>query len=119
MTRRVTRRPRRLLLLGAIALGGGALSACGSSGANALGAKACGSVNASLRDYAAAGRATGAARAGLLAKAQRELRDALPNAALAATEDGTDWQALAATLSETNRVSEGDLIQALNAQCQS
>jgi hypothetical protein len=77
-------------------------------------------VHTSLQLYA---QATAAAKAGDAATADArrsaaltQLRMALPLAARAANSDGT-WQPLMATLSESNRVPEAYLVQALAAQC--
>jgi hypothetical protein len=53
----------------------------------------------------------------LAAKALVELRTALPLASLAASDSG-EWQALRATLAESSRVREANLVTALHAQCQ-
>lgn len=45
-----------------------------------------------------------------------ELRLALPYASIAAGNDGL-WQPLQATLGESNRVPESDLVTALQQQC--
>lgn len=100
------------LLLGASLLFG----ACASADAAALAHQACRKVDRSLVLYARSERADGAEAAALRARALALLRAALPIAAVAAGEDST-WQALEATLSETNRVPEGNLLQALSAQC--
>jgi len=112
MRRRLGRR-----LVGVALVGGGALglSACSSQSAG-LARQACAQVDASLRLYGRAQHATGAAQVRLLQRANVDLREALPNAALAASSD-TDFQALAATLSESSRVPESDLTGALRAQC--
>ena len=113
-------RPRRLVgvvLAALVALGAGVgLSACGSSGAAALGHTACVDVARSITEYEKAGHEQGARASALRAKALGELRNALQPAALASASD-TAWQALTATLSETSRVAESALVSALQAQC--
>lgn len=93
-----------------------ALSGCGQS-ADALGHEACVDVGKSLAIYARAERASNPkTQASERARALDWLRVALRPAALAGDSSG-DWQALMATLSESNRVPEQKLIQALRAQC--
>ena len=95
---------------------GAALSSC-STGSATLAHQACTQVEASLRLYGASQRVSDpSAAAHDRAVALADLRAALRPAALAASSDG-QWQALAATLSETNRVPESDLVTALGAQC--
>ncbi|MCU1494067.1 MAG: hypothetical protein JWO62_1831 [Acidimicrobiaceae bacterium] len=117
-TRRFPRRARRLgAVLATTGALGLALSGCGGSGSDALGHKACVEVSRSLRTYAAAASAPSPARAAAdRGVALSELRDALQPAALAGSSDG-QWQALEATLSESSRVPESDLVIALTAQC--
>jgi hypothetical protein len=92
-------------------------AACSGSNADALGHQACVHVASSLKLYAKAGRTgDGALASKDRAAALAELRQAVSPAALAGSEDG-DWQALAATVSESARVPEADLITALSAQC--
>jgi hypothetical protein len=111
------RRGARRGALAALALAGGvALAAC-SSGSSSLARQACTDVSRSVQLFNEAEHQTGAARTRLLNQANVELRTAVPDAGLAAGTD-TDYQALAATLSESDRVPEGDLVQALIAQCQ-
>jgi ABC-type phosphate/phosphonate transport system substrate-binding protein len=100
---------------------GAALAAC-SGAANANGQLACQHVETSLHLYA---QANAAARSGETALAAQErsnaleqLRIALPLASNAAGSDG-DWQPLMATLSESNRVPESYLVNALTQQCSS
>jgi len=94
-----------------------ALAGCGGGSSSALGHTACVDVSRSLRAYSAAGRArTAVAAAADRARALSQLRDALQPAALAAGSDG-QWQALEATLSESSRVAESELVTALSAQC--
>ncbi len=100
--------------------GGLGLAACGS-GANAEGQQACAYVERSLQLYAASVAEQHAGNAALASsersQALSELRLALPLAARATNADGT-WQPLEATLSESNRVPEANLVTALTAQCQ-
>jgi hypothetical protein len=93
------------------------LAACGGSDSNALGHSACLDVASSLRYYADSKHAsTPAAAAAYRSRALSQLRAALQPAALAAGSDG-QWQALMATLSESSRVNESELVIALSAQC--
>lgn len=103
-----------------VAACGMGLTACGG-GAAAEGQQACAHVETSLHLYA---DATADLRAGRTTRATQEqaealsqLRLALPLAARASNADG-QWQPLEATLSESNRVPEANLVMALNAQCQ-
>jgi hypothetical protein len=74
-------------------------------------------VQRSVSLYHQSTHATSAAtKAALVAKAESALRDALQPASLAGGGGGP-WEALAMTLSESNRVSEATLTTALNAQC--
>lgn len=96
--------------------GGLLLAACGSSaGANAK--KSCEIVDSALASYNSAK----AASHSKLSTAQKVkelnlLRTALPYAAIAAGSN-LEYQALQATLSETNRVPERLLVSALNREC--
>ncbi len=105
-----------MFALGALLAGGVALSACaGSSGA--LGDRACGEVAHALTLYRQASHATSARVAAReRARSLTALSSASRHAALAAAADPS-WQALAATLSETSRVPEADVVSALQAQC--
>lgn len=121
MNERAPRRRRRWASrAAAIAALGGAgplcLASCGGSDAGALGHRACVEVATSLRLFTAAQRATPSVAARDRTSALSDLRDALQPAALAAGTDG-QWQALEATLSESSRVPESDLVTALSAQC--
>jgi hypothetical protein len=113
---RAARSTRLLLALALAASLGLGLGACASADAAALARQACEKVDRSLALYARSEGAGGAQAAALRARALALLRAALPIAAVAAGEDSS-WQALEATLSETNRVPEGNLLQALSAQC--
>lgn len=96
--------------------GGLLLAACGSSaGANAK--KSCEIVDSALASYTSAKAAAGSA----LSETQKIkelnlLRSALPYAAIAAGSN-LEYQALQATLSETNRVPERLLVSALTREC--
>ncbi len=100
----------------AIALGGTLLAACGASaGANAK--EACGFVDQSIAQF---NQANSEANPGL-AKAQQKkaldlLGSALPLASVAAGSNGV-YQALMATLSESSRVPEKLLVNALSREC--
>ena len=118
--KRTTKASRRggRALAGAAAVGLALLAtACSGNGAAALGHSSCLDVARALNLYREAQRSADPAvqrrdeTASLV-----DLREALRPAALAAGED-TDWQALEATLSETSRVPEADLIEALQSQC--
>ncbi|HXC78718.1 MAG TPA: hypothetical protein VNU19_16910 [Candidatus Acidoferrum sp.] len=93
------------------------LSSCGGGGANALGDQACTHVERSLTLFRQASHAVGTKATALEASANDELRSALRPASLAASQDGADWQALAATISESSRVAESDLVHALSDEC--
>jgi hypothetical protein len=102
------------LALGA-ALG---LSACSSQGGQALAQQACDHVRLSVADYLRAvnSSTSPAAAAQLQKKADQQLRDALPLAAAANSDDGS-WNSLMTTISESANIDEGHLIPALRAQC--
>ncbi len=95
---------------------GAALSGCAHQDAAGLASRACIYVHRSLAIERESDRARGARAASLRLKALTQLSLAEPLAAVAAGEH-TTWQALDATLSETNRVPEHDLVYALRAQC--
>ena len=109
---------RRLAAGTIVVIGLGAtLSACSNSGAS-LAKQACGHIDRSLSLLAESGRQTDAATATeLKSQAYNQLRQALPIAAEAAYNDG-QWQALMTTVSESNRVPESTLVDALKMQCQ-
>ncbi len=94
-----------------------ALSACGGD-SDALGNQACAHVAQSLSLFAQSQRPGQHNAAALAEGAGIALRDALRPAALAASSSG-DWQALATTISESSRVPERNLVQALSAECAS
>jgi hypothetical protein len=111
------RRLRRLVGVAALVSAGAVLAtACGAT-ASALGHQACEDVGHSLSLYAQSTKTSDI----VLAHRDRQralslLRQALQPAAIAGSNDG-DWQALMATLSESNRVPESKLVSALSAQC--
>lgn len=92
------------------------LSSCGASaGTNAK--KACSIVNNSLVTYrTATSEADPTQSSKDKAKALTMLRNALPFAAIAAGSN-LEYQALQATLSESNRVPEKLLVNALTREC--
>ncbi len=94
-------------------------SACAHSDGQSYATQACHYVQSSISNYDRASTAQSPAEASQLrARALAELRSAMPISSLAAADD-TQWQALAATLGESSRVGEGDLVHALQAQCTS
>jgi len=96
---------------------GGSVAGCANFDATSLVRQACTHVDRSLTLYRSAGHATSAqAQATLVAAALAELRAALPLAATAAGQSA-QWQALTTTLSESSRVPESDLVNALQQQC--
>ncbi|MGP0032607.1 MAG: hypothetical protein ACLPVF_19150 [Acidimicrobiales bacterium] len=110
---------RRLLALGAVALGATlGLSACSQQSGLNLARQACVHVNSSLHDYALSLRpgTSAAVVVDLQNQANAELRAALPLAAAATSDDGS-WNSLMTTLSESAWVDEPHLIPALRAQC--
>jgi len=115
---RIPARFRRLAAGAALVVGLGAmLSACGNDGA-ALAQQACSHVDRSLSLLTQASKQSDTTVAAQLQeKAYIQLRQALPIAAQAAFRDG-QWQALMTTVSESNRVPEKTLVDALRAQCQ-
>jgi hypothetical protein len=115
----VRHRGKRTSLLVAVTLTASALllSACGGPSGDALAHEACLDVQRSISYYHQSTVATTAAtQTSLARKAQAALRAALQPAALAGGGGG-QWEALAMTLSESNRVSEARLVTALSAQC--
>jgi hypothetical protein len=100
-----------------VAVLAGALAGCATSDGTALARQACGHVDRSLTLY----RSSLAQHDPATARAQQaaallQLRDALPSAATAAGQDG-QYQALMATLSESDHLPESLLVHALSAQC--
>jgi len=111
------RRARWATAVTALVASGAALSACGAS-AGDLAKASCSHVTSSIALIHQASRATDAAEAASLnERAYIQLLQALPIAAQAAYHD-IQWQSLATTLSEANRVPETTLVPALQAQCQ-
>ena len=109
--------PRRLAgTLAGLALAGGLLAGCGSGGGASLAQQACGDVSHSLSLYRSSSHAPPATATRLRQEALVELRRALRPAALAGSAGG-QYQALQATLSESSRVPESRLVDALSAQC--
>ncbi|MHB8438064.1 MAG: hypothetical protein ACYDD4_02730 [Acidimicrobiales bacterium] len=100
---------------GMLALAAG-LSGCANARANGLVGQACVHVEASLRLYRASVSAPPDVQMADQAAALAQLRLALPIAAQAAGES-PQWQAFMTTLSESSRVPESDLVQALSDQC--
>ncbi len=109
------RRRARGVAAGLVGLAGLTLAACGG-GAGATGRVACAHVEASLALYHHSLHAPPATAARERAVALSELRHAMHYAALIGSAGGT-WQALAATLEETDRVPESAVAPALAAQC--
>ncbi|MGO9028103.1 MAG: hypothetical protein ACLQOZ_05680 [Acidimicrobiales bacterium] len=108
--------PRWAAGLGIVVGGGIGLAACGGGG-TALARQACVHIDRSITLYQRSTDDTDPTRSAALSQqAYIELRQALPLAALAASQDG-QYQALMTTVSESSRVPEVDLITALTAQC--
>jgi outer membrane murein-binding lipoprotein Lpp len=111
-----SRTARVLTLVAAVALGTG-LAGCANDQALTLAREACSHVDRSLTIYRSVEQTPGSARAASeQAQAVAQLRSALPIAATAAGE-APQWQALMTTLSESTRVPESDLVDALEDQC--
>ena len=107
------------MTVGALALGAAlGLSACSSQGGQDLAQQACVHVHLSVADYQRAVNPSTppAAAAQLQKEADQQLRDALPLAAAANSDDGS-WNSLMTTISEGATVDEGHLVDALRAQC--
>ena len=104
-----------LTLAGGAAFG---LSACSTQGGQDLAQQACVHVRLSVSDYLKAVRpgTTAGAAVQLQKQADQQLRDALPLAAAANSDDGS-WNALMTTISEGATVDEGHLVPSLRAQC--
>jgi hypothetical protein len=111
---------RRVLAVAAVVAGSAlALDACGGGqNGQALAQQACVHVDRSVRDYLLSTRpgTAPATAAQLQAKADSELRLALPLAAAANSADGS-WNALMTTISEGATVDEQHLVPSLRAQC--
>jgi hypothetical protein len=103
--------------MGTMAMVASVLAGCASQNGTNLARQACRHVERSLTLYQASLHASSPAQASAQqSQAVSELRDALPIAATAAGEDG-QYQALMATLDESDRLSESLLVHALSAQC--
>lgn len=103
--------------LAGLGLLGGLLGGCGSGpSAGALVEQACTHVGRSIALYDQASHESGATARHTKADALVQLRKALRPAALAGSAGG-QYQALQATLSESSRVPERQLVSALSAQC--
>ncbi len=114
-------RPHATRVVAVLALAGGAalgLSACSTQNGQDLAQQACVHVRLSVSDYLRAVRpgTAAAAAARLQDQADQQLRDALPLAAAANSDDGS-WNALMTTISEGATVDEGHLVPSLRAQC--
>lgn len=119
MARRLTLRARAAAALAVTAVTAvlGALSGCANQDGLALARQACQHVDISLAMYRSAQSSPSSPEsARQLTKALQQLRTALPIAAKA-TGEAQQWQALMATLAESTRVPESDLVSALQAQC--
>jgi hypothetical protein len=110
----------RLVAGGVLAAGAAlGLGACGNSqGGQGLAEQACVHVRLSLVDYLrAVNPSTSPSDAARLQKeADQQLRDALPLAAAANSDDGS-WNSLMTAISEGATVDEGHLVDSLRAQC--
>jgi hypothetical protein len=95
-----------------------ALSACSSQSGQDLAQQACVHVHLSVTDYLRAvdPKTSPTTAAKLQREADQELRDALPLAAAANSDDGS-WNSLMTTISEGATIDEGHLVPALRAQC--
>jgi hypothetical protein len=105
----------------AAALGVGAalgISACSTQNGQDLAEQACVHVNRSVSDYQRAVHpgTPSAVATQLQNQADQQLREALPLAAAANSDDGS-WNALMTTISEGATVDEGHLVASLRAQC--
>ena len=101
-----------------VAIAALALSACSTQGGQDLAQQACVHVHRSVADYLRAvdPETSPADSAQLEKEADQQLRDALPLAAAANSDDGS-WNSLMTTISESATVDEAHLIPALRAQC--
>jgi hypothetical protein len=125
-TRRVTHRRGRFgtsrvarasLALCALAVVASGLGGCANQDGTDLARQACRHVDRSLTLYQASLHASDAAAArAKQSEAMAELRDALPLASTAAGQAG-QYQALMATLTESDHLPESLLVHALGAQC--
>lgn len=95
---------------------GAGLVACSNGGAG-LARQACSHIDRSIALYQQSTHQSDPRQSAALAQqAYLDLREALPLAAAAASNNG-QWQALMTTVSESNRVAEAHLLVALRAQC--
>jgi len=100
-----------------VAVVAGGLSGCASHDGTDLARQACRHVEASLTLYRASLHAPSPAVAtAQQSQAANQLRDAMPIAATAAGEAG-QYQALMATLAESDHLPESLLVHALSEQC--
>jgi hypothetical protein len=105
------------LALGAVAVVASFLSACAGQDGADLARQACRHVELSLTLYHASLHAPSAAVASAQqSRAMDQLRDALPIASTAAGEAG-QYQALMATLAESDHLPMSFLVHALGEQC--
>ena len=101
----------------AVAVVASALGGCASQDGTNLARQACRHVERSITLYRASLRATSRATAATQqSQAVAQLRVALPLAATAAGQAG-QYQALMATLAESDHLPESLLVHALGAQC--
>ncbi len=111
---RAARASVALCTMAAVACG---LGGCAGRDGTDLARQACGHVERSISLYQASLHATSpAVAAAERSEAVAQLRDALPIAATAAGQAG-QYQALMATLSESDHLPESLLVHALGAQC--
>ena len=106
---------RRSLGLASVLTAGILLSACGS---NPHAVAACKIVNQSIATYDHAMTLTGDAQTAGVAHARSRLKDAMRDAGLATSEDGT-YNSLQTTISESARVGMKNVVPSLRAQCSS
>ncbi|HEY1830043.1 MAG TPA: hypothetical protein VGG38_07370 [Acidimicrobiales bacterium] len=94
------------------------LSACSGSSGQVLAQEACVHVHRSISDWRSAEVSGTPAQtvSTLQREADEQLRDALPLAADANSDDGS-WNALMTAISESATVDENHLIPSLDAQC--
>ncbi len=110
-------RPRLVAsFVGLALLCGTVLTGCAHQDASGLVDQACSKIERGLAAERQAASAGPVEASRLKSEALGYIRAALPLAAVAAGED-TTWQALDATLSESNRVPLSYLLPALAAQC--
>lgn len=108
---------RTCAAVGAAVAAGVTLTACSGGAALGLATQTCAYVQKSLVLYRESLTQPGTPQAAEeQAQATAQLQDAAPLAAEAAGES-PQWQALMATVGESTRLPEADLVQALEAQC--